>query len=110
MDDDVLTVEKLRRTMRLLDDGAVHPRYQILTTKGGNFSPVRQHSRHRNGGKESYHRRIQKKWIKRFGERWVEIQNRGEVFIMGEATVLVREDDLPRLSELMPSSKRLTIR
>jgi hypothetical protein len=88
--------------MRLLDEGSVKvPRYQIITSKGGNFAPVRPHSRHRNGGKESYHHRIQKKWLKRFGERWVEIQKRGEVFILGGSTVVVREDDLPELDRLL---------
>jgi hypothetical protein len=73
------------------------PRYQIVETAGGFMSPIRRHSKRRNGGKASYHRRIQKKWTKRFGEKWVETQRRGEVFILGGTTMLVRREDAHEL-------------
>lgn len=70
--------------------------YQGLTvflTDGGSLRPTRVHSRNANQGKHSYHHRIQKKWLKRFGQHWVEIQARGQVFQLGRHSIIVRRDD-----------------
>lgn len=98
MNDDVLTYDKIRRAMRLLDEGSVTvPRYQVVPTAGGHWASVRQHAKSRNGGKLSYHLRVQKKWDRRFGRSWVETQKRGEAFIIGGTTVLVRREDYPEV-------------
>lgn len=99
MSGDTLTMDIMRRAMRLLDEGAVRvPRHQIIPVAGGYWTPLKRHSRRANGRKASYHRRIQKKWKKRFGLRWQEIQKPGQIYIVAGTTLLVRYDDLPKLS------------
>ncbi len=73
---------------------------RVILTDGGSFQPVRVHNKNVNQSKTSYHKRIQKKWLKRFGERWVEIQKRGEVFILNNQSVIIRKDDWPALTTI----------
>lgn len=72
----------------------------------GAMVSVRLHSPRRNQRKESYHRRVQKKWNRRFGREWREYWPRGEVrvmnvdsFLLGaqKQIMLVREDDFREL-------------
>lgn len=70
---------------------------RVVLTDGGRWQPVRVHRRSANQGKASYHERIQKKWLKRFGRQWVEIQKRGEVFKLGSHTLIVRHEDWPAI-------------
>lgn len=63
--------------------------------------PVRVHSKSANQGKRSYHNRIQKKWLKRFGIKWIEIQKRGEVFMLGNHSMVVRKDDWPQMQRAL---------
>jgi len=72
----------------------------VILTDGGVWCPVRSHSKRANQGKRSYHNRVQKKWLKRFGQHWVEIQVRGTVFKIGSTSVIVRRDDWDELSKL----------
>lgn len=65
----------------------------VIVSDGGHFDPVRRHSKAANQHKSSYHARIQKKWLKRFGSKWVEIQKRGEIFMLGDHSIVVRHDD-----------------
>lgn len=101
MDDDVLTIDKIRKAKLLLEQGVVkYPRYNVLGHPGGVWTPKRPHSKHKNGGKRSYHNRIQKKWNKRFGRIWKEILPRGQCFVSGE-TVIVRNDEMSSVLEAM---------
>ncbi len=70
---------------------------RVILSDGGNWCPVRQHSKCANQGKASYHARIAKKWRKRFGLKWVEIQKRGVCFVLGNHSIIVRKDDWPAL-------------
>ena len=65
----------------------------VIVSDGGHFTPIRRHSKAANRRKASYHARIQKKWLKRFGSKWVETQKRGEVFILGNHSMVVWHDD-----------------
>lgn len=62
--------------------------------------PVRVHSK-RRGSKASYHRRVQKKWVTRFGIVDRTPIKRGETFILGGHTLVVRADDYPALLNLV---------
>ncbi len=70
----------------------------VILSDGGNWCPVREHNKRANQGKASYHRRIQKKWLRRFGRKWVEIQKRGEYFLLGNHAIVVRRDDWPKFA------------
>lgn len=72
----------------------------VILTDGGVWCPVRSHSKRANQGKRSYHDRVQKKWTKRFGKHWVEIQARGECFKVGRDSIIVRREDWAELSRL----------
>lgn len=74
---------------------------RVLFTDGGLWVPVREHSKSKNQGKAPYHRRIQKKWRKRFGIYWSETQKKGEYLILGNHTLVVRHDDWPKLQEAL---------
>ena len=74
---------------------------QVTLSDGGYFTPNRIHSVSKNQGKINYHFRIQKKWIKRFGRHWVEIQKRGETYIIGNHSLIVRKDDWPELQRVL---------
>lgn len=98
-----LTMDKMLAARRMIEGRPrVFPAagFNIVSTDGGHWVPVRAHSKRANGGKASYHRRVQKKWDKRFGQRWQEIQKRGEVFRIGRDTLVVRKDDLNELHRL----------
>lgn len=71
--------------------------FNVILSDGGNWSPNRPHAKRRNQGKRSYHRRIAKKWRKRFGERWNETQPRGTVYKLGNHSIVVRREDWPVL-------------
>ena len=73
----------------------------VMQCPGGSWCANRRHAKRKNGGKVSYHARISKKWLKRFGQSWIESQKRGEIFILGQHTIIVRHDDMPRLRELL---------
>jgi len=77
---------------------------QVTLTDGGSWCAVRSHSKRVNQGKASYHARITKKWLKRFGRKWVEIQKRGECFVLGNHTIIIRKDDWPAIQELLNSN------
>lgn len=77
---------------------------RVVLSDGGSWSPARVHRKRANQGKASYHRRIQKKWLKRFGQVWVEIQKRGEVFKLGNHTLVVRREDWPELQRAAQQS------
>ena len=68
-----------------------------LMHAGGHMVPNKVHSRQANQGKVSYHNRIQKKWRKRFGQKYVETVPRGTMYKFGN-TLVIRPDDY---SELM---------
>lgn len=72
----------------------------VFLTDGGGWQPTRVHSNRVNQGKHSYHHRIQKKWLKRFGQHWVESQARGQIFKIGRHSIIVRRDDWDELSKL----------
>jgi len=70
---------------------------QVILSDGGNWCPLRAHSKRVNQGKASYHARIAKKWLNRFGRKWVETQKRGECFVLGNHSIIVRREDWPEL-------------
>ena len=77
---------------------------QVIVTAGGVWCPVRAHSKQANQGKPSYHARITKKWLKRFGKKWHETQKRGEYFILGNHSIMVRRDDLPEFQRAIDNA------
>lgn len=82
-----LTLEKLERAMRLLDEGERQNQQMSMDLLSAGFfnpfgslrivesphctmrKPVRTHKRRRWDRSGKYHARIAKKWLKRFGER-----------------------------------------
>lgn len=68
----------------------------VILSKPYRLVPRLKHRKRANGGKASYHQRIQKKWLKRFGTKAVETQPKGQVYVMGD-TLVIREDDWPDL-------------
>ena len=74
---------------------------RVLFSDGGHWQPIRVHSKSANQGKVPYHRRIAKKWRKRFGLEWIETQKPGEYFILGNHSLIVRHDDWPALKEML---------
>ncbi len=81
----------------------MHMGLRVILTDGGRFQPVRIHRKSANQRKASYHNRVQKKWLKRFGSRWVETQKRGEVFMLGRHSMIVRKDDWPEFMKAIPN-------
>lgn len=69
------------------------------------IGPTRRHARHRNSGKASYHERVQKKWLKRWGVTDRTAIKPGEVLIFDRDTVYVRADDMPRVRELLRANR-----
>lgn len=74
---------------------------RVILTTGGVQVPVRAHSKRRNQGKPSYHARIAKKWLKRFGTKWFETQPRGEFLIIANQSIMVRNEDWPLLQKAL---------
>lgn len=75
--------------------------YKVILTDGGVLCPRRTHSRRKNQGKLSYHRRIQKKWLKRFGQEWIESQPRGTVLKIADSALVIRREDWAELAQEM---------
>lgn len=66
------------------------------------IGPARVHSKRCNGGKASYHRRVQKKWNRRFGMADRTMIKRGECYVLRNSpfvpdTLVVRADDWPQI-------------
>lgn len=69
------------------------------------IGPVRLHAKRRNGGKVSYHERVQKKWIRRWGMADRTPLRPGEVCKFknpfgGRDSLYVRADDVARIEAL----------
>jgi hypothetical protein len=64
------------------------------------MGPAREHSRRRNGGKRSYHGRVQKKWLKRWGMADRTTVRPGEVLMLGQHTLFIRADDMPLIRQV----------
>lgn len=53
---------------------------EIHIVPGGHWEPAHRHKRKR-WMSANYHKRIQKKWLKRWGEQWIETLKRGQVLM-----------------------------
>ena len=104
---DVLTIEHIRRVMRQLDENEAENQRMSMANMAAGYNnvfggmrviespmaamlvPVRKHKK-RSSQSSTYHARIQKKWIKRFGKKEVAcaFMLNGGVFGLGSAFVL----------------------
>jgi hypothetical protein len=67
---------------------------RIMVVPGGYMEPKRKHTKRRWMEGRAYHKRIQKKWLRRFGQHWIETLKRGEVLMDKERnTIMCRAED-----------------
>lgn len=72
----------------------------IIPISGSREVPARIHQM-KNWMTAAYHRRIQKKWLKRFGMSWIEILSQGQILISPDGNIFCRQEDYQALTKIL---------
>ena len=76
---------------------------KVIPAPAGIYMPVRQHIK-KPWMSDSYHNRVQKKWTKRFGRRWEETIQKGEVlYDESRNAIICRYDDEAEVKRMLAS-------